>query len=300
MAAVEGAELQASADAGSRPPLLLGLVADLFFTVKIENVARGLGFRVRWIERAEDVAPPEVPAGREASPQSGEPRRGQVAAFIALLVEEQPALVIFDLNNRNVPWDSWIAAAKSSPATRRAPVIAFGSHMDVATQARATDAGADAVLAKSRFTQALPELIQKYARLPDRAAIANACRGALPTLALKGLALFNAGEYFEAHEELERAWIEELGPARELYRAILQVAVAYLQITRGNYDGALKMFMRARQWIDPLPDVCRGVQVGKLRQEARRAREELERLGAGRIAEFDQALLKPVVWNADQ
>lgn len=300
MAAVEGAEPQAGASAVSPPALLLGLVADLFFTVKIENVARGLGFRVRWIERAEDVAPPDTPDAGEASSQLAEPMRGQVTAFVALLVEEQPALVIFDLNNHDVPWDRWIAAAKFSPATRRTPVIAFGSHMDVAAQARASDAGADAVLAKSRFTEALPELIQKYARIPDRAAIASACQGELSALALKGLALFKAGEYFEAHEDLEHAWNEEPGPARELYRAILQIAVAYLQITRGNYDGALKMFMRARQWMDPLPDVCRGVQVGRLRQEARRATEELERLGAGRIAEFDRALLKPAVWNNER
>ncbi|MBI3362665.1 MAG: DUF309 domain-containing protein, partial [Chloroflexi bacterium] len=194
-------------------PLIVGLVSDLFFTVKIDYVARQLGYRVRWIERAEEVSPPDTLDDDDTLRQLAEAMRGQVASFIALLVEEQPALVIFDLNNNAVPWDKWIAAAKSSPATRRTPIIAFGSHMDVETQTRAKAAGADAVLAKSRFTEALPQLVTKYARVPDRAAISDDCRGELPAAALRGLAHFNAGEYFEAHEELERAWNEEIGPA---------------------------------------------------------------------------------------
>ena len=68
----------------------------------------------------------------------------------------------------------------------------------------------------------------------------------------------------EAHDLFERAWMEDESPGRELYRAILQVAVAYYQISRGNYNGAAKMFLRMRQWIDPLPDFCRGFNVAQL------------------------------------
>ncbi|HRQ33635.1 MAG TPA: DUF309 domain-containing protein, partial [Anaerolineales bacterium] len=53
--------------------------------------------------------------------------------------------------------------------------------------------------------------------------------------AIEGLRLFNNGKYFEAHEALETAWLEERGKIRDLYRGILQVGVAYLHITRGNY-----------------------------------------------------------------
>jgi hypothetical protein len=72
------------------------------------------------------------------------------------------------------------------------------------------------------------------------------------------------------------------------------VAVAYLQIERGNYNGALKMFLRMRQWLDPLPAVCRGVDVAQLRRDARTARQALEALGPGRIHEFERGLFKPV------
>jgi len=278
-------------------PLLLALIGDLFFSVRVEDVARRLGYRVRLIERAEQVAADDEHGHPAADDRPGEPLHGPAAAFIALLVEEQPALVVVDLNNGAVPWERWISAAKSSAATRRVPVLAFGSHMDVETQARAKQAGADAVLAKSRFVQDLPELIQKHARLIDHAALAADCEGELSALAVRGLELFKAGDYFEAHEELEHAWNAESGPARELYRAVLQVAVAYLQISRGNYAGAMKMFLRARQWLDPLPDVCRGVQVARLRRAAQQARVTLESLGEARIGEFDLSTLEPAEWQ---
>ena len=51
--------------------------------------------------------------------------------------------------------------------------------------------------------------------------------------------------------------------------------------------------MRA-QWLDPLPDVCRGINVAQLRAEALAARAAMEALGPDRLAEFDLALLKPV------
>ena len=89
--------------------------------------------------------------------------------------------------------------------------------------------------------------------------ISCACEGDLPRMASYGLELFNRGEYFEAHEELEMAWRDETGPVRELYRGILQIAVAYLHIQRGNYRGAVKMFFRSRTWLDPFPDTCRGI-----------------------------------------
>ena len=98
----------------------------------------------------------------------------------------------------------------------------------------------------------------------------------------------------EAHEELELAWKAESRPIRELYRGVLQVAVAYLHITRGNYPGALKMFLRLRQWLDPLPDECLGVNVAQLRTDARAARTALEALGPDQLDQFDLRLLKPV------
>ncbi len=129
--------------------------------------------------------------------------------------------------------------------------------------------------------------------------VACACQGRLPEHALQGLELFNQGEYFEAHEELELAWRAELGPVRELYRGILQIAVAYLHIVRGNYRGARKMFLRSRTWLSPFPDHCRGIDLAGFRADYQRVEEALRSLSAERISVFDQSLLKPIRYQKE-
>jgi len=126
------------------------------------------------------------------------------------------------------------------------------------------------------------------------------CNAPLHPQAAEGLRLFNAGEYFEAHEALEDAWNAEKGQVRELYRGILQIAVVYLHVTRGNYNGALKVYGRSLRWIRDWPDLCRGIDVGDLRRNAAAVIEEVQRLGLNGIARFDQSLLKPVKWGEDR
>ena len=122
------------------------------------------------------------------------------------------------------------------------------------------------------------------------------CVGAIHPAAIKGMELFNAGEYWLAHEELEEAWKEESGAVRELYRAILQTAVIYLHITRANYRGAIKVYGRVQKWITPWPKVCRGIEIGQLRQDLEAVIVEVKRLGPDRLADFDRSLFKPVRW----
>jgi predicted metal-dependent hydrolase len=123
------------------------------------------------------------------------------------------------------------------------------------------------------------------------------CVGTLHPAALKGMQLFNAGEYWLAHEELEAAWKEERGAVRELYRAILQTGVVYLHIERDNYNGAVKTYEKVQKWIQPWPDVCRGIDVGGLRRDLDTVIEEVRRLGPDRLAGFDRSLFKPVRWT---
>ena len=125
----------------------------------------------------------------------------------------------------------------------------------------------------------------------------NPCNAPLHPQAAEGLRLFNAGEYFEAHEALEDAWNAETGAVRELYRGILQIAVTYLHITRGNYNGAVKVYARSQKWLKDWADVCKGIQVEILRRDARAVMEEVQRLGIEHIQEFDTTLLKPVSWD---
>ena len=86
--------------------------------------------------------------------------------------------------------------------------------------------------------------------------------------AIRGIHLFNEKKYFDAHEELELAWREETGWFREMYRGILQVGVAYYHIEHKNFIGARKMLERAAKWLEPYPDQCLGINIGKLKTDA--------------------------------
>jgi hypothetical protein len=259
------------------PGPIVGLVSDLFFTVKIEDVARALGYAILW-----------------ARPHDN---------FSDLLVEQQPILILVDTGDQALPWEQWILRAKVDPATRRIPVLGFGAHVDVDTRERALALGFDEVLPRSRFVTELPQLISTYARVmspEELATLARQCGEALPPLAVEGLEQFNRGEYFEAHETLEYAWNAEAGPVRDLYRAVLQIAVAYHHVAGRNYNGAIKMFRRSRQWFNRLPhDTCQGINLAQLRADADRVEAAVRDLGPERIGEFDRSLLKPVIHGTE-
>jgi len=51
--------------------------------------------------------------------------------------------------------------------------------------------GADIVVANSIFVEDLPNLIEKYASLPDRVAIEESCVDEISEIARQGLELFN-------------------------------------------------------------------------------------------------------------
>ena len=274
--------------------LILAFVRDLNFEVRIENAAQQNGFQVKVIESAEQIAPPDE---EDLGVQIAEHLGGRGAVLLDKITQWHPALIIFDLGNDFIPWEDWIRLISSVPATRRIPILCFGPHVDVEMMRAAKAAGANEVVARSRFVTQLPDLLLKNARNIDWAEMEDVCQDHLSYYAKRGLEEFNRGEYFKAHDSLEKAWIEDESPGRELYRAILQVAVAYYQVQKGNYNGAAKMFLRLRQWIDPLPDFCRGVNVVQLRKEERAVHKALLNLGPERIEEFDQSLLKPVKYE---
>jgi len=125
-----------------------------------------------------------------------------------------------------------------------------------------------------------------------------ACSGRLPELVIEGLELFNAHEYFEAHESLEMAWRQEPGPIRELYRGILQVSVAYYHLLRKNYAGARKVFQRCHKWLEPFPDLCRGIDLAGFREDYLRVEAEIIRLGQDGLGDFNPLLLKHIRYQS--
>jgi predicted metal-dependent hydrolase len=278
----------------SHAPLIVAFVADLMFTTRIQNVVDHLGWRIEWIETAVSINPSDSPGLAE---RPGESLHGTEGKLFEQITAWQSALLLFDLNNKQIPWRRWMPILKSSPATRRLPILAFGPHEDKETMQAAKKLGANFVVGRSRYTSAMLDLLQKYARTPDHHALAASCAEPLAELAKEGIELFNQGEYYKCHDALEEAWMEDQSPARELYRGILQVGIAIYQIERGNYRGAVKMLLRLRQWLDPLPPVCRGVNIAKLRDNAAKVQAIVTELGPERLDEFDTAVIQPIEYH---
>ena len=96
-----------------------------------------------------------------------------------------------------------------------------------------------------------------------------------PPLLREGIQLFNAGRYFEAHEVLEQAWIEERGPVRVLYQGVLQVGVGLHHARRGNRRGALALLDRGMARLDRFRPRCLGLDVERLLVDMESARRHL-------------------------
>jgi CheY-like chemotaxis protein len=273
-------------------PLLLCLSDDLFIIPRLEDAAHELGFRFKLVAKAEEINAKGDPVPR-AIPLT-EPLEGPEAEMMRFFSHEQPALVLVDTTCQSIPWLRWIHILKTSAATRRIPIIAFGPHVEKDLLQRARQEGADASISRGRLQSSLATVIQQWARTHDRADIQEACAKPLSSRAKQGLQLLNSGEYYEAHEYLEEAWMDEPGPEGFLSRAILQVAVSYLHLMRGNYQGALKMLLRVKQWLNPLPDTCRGLDIAILRQDLQALEEHLLNVGPEGLASLPENLIKPI------
>ncbi|HLJ33595.1 MAG TPA: hypothetical protein VKU38_08090 [Ktedonobacteraceae bacterium] len=81
---------------------------------------------------------------------------------LAIEGDEKPALVIIDTATAGVDWEAAIRRARA----QHIPVLAFGSHMDLEARARALQAGAQRVVANSKFSSDMPGLVQRMLSQP--------------------------------------------------------------------------------------------------------------------------------------
>jgi len=112
---------------------------------------------------------------------------------------------------------------------------------------------------------------------------------ALPDLARKGIEEFNRGEFYECHEYLEEAWMQEPRRVRFLYQGILQVGVGFYHLKNGNWRGAVGLLRGGTERLREFEPEALGVDVTRLVEEARACLAELEKLGRNRVREFDLA-----------
>jgi len=114
----------------------LAIVDDLFFASKIGETARRAGVAVEFAKTEQDVL--------------------QKA-------EQKPSLIIVDLNLNALKPLPLIAKLKSHPELKQTSILAFVSHVQGELKQKAQKAGCDMVLARSSFSQNLPQILKRYA-----------------------------------------------------------------------------------------------------------------------------------------
>jgi DNA-binding NarL/FixJ family response regulator len=114
--------------------MILCVMDDLLFSIKISTAAKSIGGVDLFFER---------------SPQLVLPR----------IREKLPSLVIFDLNSARMNPMEAIAGMKADAALKGVRTLGFVSHVDSEAIAAARAAGIDQVLARSAFAAQLGEIL---------------------------------------------------------------------------------------------------------------------------------------------
>jgi sugar phosphate isomerase/epimerase len=120
-----------------------------------------------------------------------------------------------------------------------------------------------------------------------------------PVGILKGIALFNQGEFHAQHEEIEAEWHAERGPIRRLYQGILQIGVGFHHALNGNQRGAIALLRDGiEKTSDFLPQAL-GIDTGKLVRESQACLDQIEWLGPDAIDQFDPDTIPTIVFAED-
>jgi len=119
---------------------ILALEKDLFFAVKIRDTLRH--------HDIEAITVRTLPAFEER---------------LALQGDARPTLIIVNTASTGVDWEAAIRGARE----QHIPVLAFGSHMDLDARSKALQAGAQKVVANSKFASDMPGLVQRMLHSPD-------------------------------------------------------------------------------------------------------------------------------------
>lgn len=111
-------------------PIVL-LIPDLFFSVKVADTARALGYNVREAATAERLA---------------------------AAVRDGATAVVLDTQTRG-DWQAAVRELKADPQTQHVPILAFGSHVNVAAAREAVAAGCDRLVTRGKLAAELPTLL---------------------------------------------------------------------------------------------------------------------------------------------
>jgi uncharacterized protein len=101
---------------------------------------------------------------------------------------------------------------------------------------------------------------------------------AIDTHFWKGVALFNRGDFFEAHEEMEEAMnlLEDDTSDWDFYRGMLRASVANHKLGQNEIASAQLHLRAALKFLEPYPERHRGIRLGDFRSRLSGQLSELE------------------------
>lgn len=117
------------------PKRVLAVVNDLFFSVKLSEAAKRSGLALEFVKESKEVLEK---------------------------AREQPSLIIFDLNFEPVQPLKLITKLKGAPETKSISLIGYLSHVQAELKQKAQEAGCDMVMARSAFSQNLPQIFKRH------------------------------------------------------------------------------------------------------------------------------------------
>ena len=114
---------------------VLAVVNDLFFSVKISDAAKRVGMPVEFVKDEKEVM---------------------------AKAKSRPTLIILDLNFDHVQPLKLISKLKGGPDFKGISVIGYLSHVQADLKLKAQEAGCDMVMARSAFSQNLPQILKRH------------------------------------------------------------------------------------------------------------------------------------------
>jgi len=114
-------------------------IEDLFFLAKIQESARKLGVKVEFVKGDKET----------------------LTRLTELPDAEKPGLLVFDLNNVAAKPMTLIPKYKAK-LKKATSIVGFLNHLQGDLKAKAVEAGCDAVMPRSAFSQTLPNLLRRY------------------------------------------------------------------------------------------------------------------------------------------
>lgn len=135
MASLISGGLHSNTAMQKEPKKILAVLGDLFFSVKITEAAKRAGMAVEFVKDPDAVVEK---------------------------AKDKPALIIFDLNFAAAEPLKLISRLKGQSNMRGTSMIGYLSHVQGELKQKALEAGFDMVLARSAFSQNLPQILKRH------------------------------------------------------------------------------------------------------------------------------------------